>query len=51
MNKNHLIGFAVLAIGGVMVLKFLAGLLSSVFGVLLLFGAAYFGYNYFFKKN
>jgi len=51
MNKNQLIGFGVLAIGGIMVLKFVAGILSSLFGVLLLGGAAYFGYNLFFKKG
>ena len=51
MNKNQLIGFAVLAVGGILVLRFLVGLFSSVFGILLLAGAAYFGYNYLMKKG
>lgn len=51
MNKNQLIGFAVLGIGGIVVLRFLAGLLSSIFGIILLAGAAYFGYNTFIKKG
>lgn len=51
MNKNQLIGFAVLGVGGIVVLKFLAGLISSIIGIALLAGAAYFGYNTFFKKG
>lgn len=50
MNKNQLIGFGVLAVGGILVLKFIAGIFSSIFGFALLAGAAYFGYNYFLKK-
>ena len=50
MNKNHLIGFAVMAVGGVLAIKFLIGMISTIVSLALFAGAAYFGYKYFLAK-
>ncbi len=50
MKKNELIGFGVLVLGGIVVLKFLGGIIATILKVAILGGLVYFGYRVFGKK-
>jgi len=49
MKRNQMIGFGVLALGGILVFKFLSGLIAMVFKLAIVGGLAFLGYSYFKK--